>query len=488
MLATFRDRLASPEFRAELKSATIAFVITSLLFGGSLLSLVLGFLIQLLPANNVDRLAEVLFALSLGLAAIAGVYVVPRLARRVRMELARLDISYAPTQETAFFVLLTVVVALSAFNTGNNLLYLIFAILISVIVASGIVSESMLRGLTVGLRFPEHIHAGQVAVLEVSVANQKYLVPSMSLTVGVRLSQKAGPRTADRAAAKRWWTWRGKKSRNTSQDSPPADTTKLDNLVHFVIVGPRARVRQTIEHRFPARGQYDITGFTVTTKFPFGFLQKTRRFAASGTIVVYPAVDAAVSVPKALSEALGARETNRRGLGADLYAIRQYRDGDRRRDIDWKATAKTRRLMVRDRLREDERRVTVRFDPRPGRDLGDAELAAFETGVTYAASLLNRLVRSGVLVRLVTPEAATEFGNTPRHLHDMLRILAVVEPRREVSATGSAPNLPTREPVPEVVFAWNGLLAGGPVLARISFDDLPPADDLKPENKVKKEV
>jgi len=487
MLATFRERLASPEFRAELKSATIAFVITSLLFGSSLLCLVLGFLIQLLPAYNVDLLAEVLFALSLGLAAIAGVYVIPRLARRVRMELARLDISYAPTQETAFFVLLTVVVALSAFNTGNNLLYLIFAILISVIVASGIVSESMLRGLTVGLRFPEHIHAGQAAVLEVSVANQKHLVPSMSLTVGVRVSQKAGPRLPARDTVKRWWTWRGK-SPNKPQNSSPADTTKMDNLAHFVIVGPRARVRQTIEHRFPARGQYNITGFTVTTKFPFGFLQKTRRFAASGTIVVYPAVDAAVSVPKALSEALGARETNRRGLGADLYAIRQYRDGDRRRDIDWKATAKTRRLMVRDRLREDERRVTVRFDPRPARDLSDAELAAFETGVTYAASLLNRLVKSGVLVRLVTPEAATEFGNTPRHLHDMLRILAVVEPRREVSATGSAPNLPTREPAPEVVFAWNGLPAGGPVLARISFDDLPLADDLKPEDKAKKDV
>ncbi len=484
MLATFRDRLASPEFRAELKSATIAFVITSLLFGGSLLALALAFLVQLLELHS---LAEVLFILSLGLAAIGGVYIVPKLVRGVRLELARLDISYAPTQETAFFVLLTVVVALSAFNTGNNLLYLIFAILISVIVASGIVSESMLRGLTVGLRFPEHIHAGQAAVLELSVANQKYLVPSMSLTVGLRLLQKAGPRTADQAAAKRWWTWRGR-SQDKSQNSPQADTTKLDNLVHFVIVGPRARVRQTIEHRFPARGQYDITGFTVTTKFPFGFLQKTRRFAASGTIVVYPSVDAAVSVPKGLSEALGARETNRRGLGADLYAIRQYRDGDRRRDIDWKATAKTRRLMVRDRLREDERRVTVRFDSYPARDLSDAELAAFETGVTHAASLLNRLVRAGVLVRLVTPEAATEFGNTPRHLHDMLRVLAVVEPRRHVSVNGTAPNLPTREPAPEVVFAWNGLPAGGPVLARIAFDDLRTAAGLKPEDNVKKQA
>lgn len=101
MLATFRERLASPEFRAELKSAAITFVITSLLFGGSLLALALAFLAQLLSIY-LAWLAEWLFILSLVLAALAGLYVVPKLARRVRMELARLDISYAPTQETAF--------------------------------------------------------------------------------------------------------------------------------------------------------------------------------------------------------------------------------------------------------------------------------------------------------------------------------------------------------------------------------------------------
>lgn len=480
MLEQLRARFASPEFRAELRSAAIAFVITSLLFGTSLLSLALAFVAQ---SASLYRLAEVLFVLSLGLAVIGGLYIVPKLARRVRLELARLDISYAPTQETAFFVLLTVVVALSAFNTGNNLLYLIFAILISVIVASGIVSESMLRGLTVGLRFPEHIHAGQAVVLDVSVANQKYLVPSMSLTVGVRLAQKAGPRTADQSqtSKRRWW-------RNKPPHRPATAATTLDSLVHFVIVGPRAKVRQTIEHRFPVRGQYEITGFTVTTKFPFGFLQKTRRFAAFGTIVVYPAIDAAISVPRALLEAPGTRETNRRGLGADLYAIRQYRDGDRRRDIDWKATAKTRRLMVRDRLREDERRVTVRFDPRSARDLGDAELAAFETGVTQAASLLNRLVKSGALVRLVTPEASTEFGNTPRHLHDMLRVLAVIEPGPETPGGEALPAFQAREPAPEVIFAWNGLPAGGPVLARIAFEELRPADRVQPSDDGKKAV
>ncbi|MFQ3581100.1 MAG: DUF58 domain-containing protein [Chloracidobacterium sp.] len=462
MLHRLRDRLATPSFRAELKQAAVAFVITSLLFGGSFLSLFLAFTAQFLW---VYEIAQALFIASLVLALLGGLYIVPKLARRVRMELSRLDISYAPTQETAFFVLITVIVALSAFNTGNNLLYLIFAVLISVIVASGIVSESMLRGLSVGLRFPEHIYAGQATLLDVSVANEKYLVPSMSLTVGMRLTQKAGAPVAatDKRGQRRWW---GK---------PKAAPSKLDNLAHFVIAGPRAKVRQTVEHTFPARGQYDIVGFTITTKFPFGFLQKTRRFAASGVITVYPAVDAAVPLPAGLSDALGARETNQRGLGADLYAIRQYRDGDRRRDIDWKATAKTRKLMVRDRMREDDRRVTIRFDPCPGRELTADDRAAFEAGVAQAASLVTRLAKSGTLVRLVTPNATTEFGNTPRHTHDMLRLLAVIEPGDGVADGKEAPERRrrmVREASPEVVFAWNGQPASGAVVAKISFDEL----------------
>lgn len=464
MLQRLRDRLAAPDFRAELKRAAVAFVVTSLLFGGSFLALFLAFTAQFIRLYTV---AQILFVAALVLALVGGLYIVPKLARRVRMELSRLDISYAPTQETAFFVVITVIVALSAFNTGNNLLYLIFAVLISVIVASGVVSESMLRGLSVGLRFPEHIYAGQATLLDVSVANEKHLVPSMSLTVGVRLVQKAGPAAAPSGAApqrRRWFRRR--------EAQPPTDN--IDNLAHFVTVGPRAKVRQTVEHAFPTRGRYEIVGFTVATKFPFGFLQKTRRFAASGTLVVYPSVDAAAPLPAGLSEALGERETNRRGLGADLYAIRQYRDGDRRRDIDWKATAKTRKLMVRDRMREDERRVTVRFDPRPPRELTDADLAAFEAGVTRAASLATRLAKSGVPVRLATPDAATEFGGTPRHVHDMLRILAVVEPRQRDAppppAAGVRRNV--RDAGTEIVFAWDGSPATRGAATVVKFDDL----------------
>src|SRR5260221_717820 len=47
------------------------------------------------------------------------------------------------------FLILTVGIGLGALNTGNNLLYLLLGLQLATIVASGVLSESVLRGLRV---------------------------------------------------------------------------------------------------------------------------------------------------------------------------------------------------------------------------------------------------------------------------------------------------------------------------------------------------
>ena len=56
-----------------------------------------------------------------------------------------------------------------------------------------------------------------------------------------------------------------------------------------------------------------------------------------------------------------------RGRGSDLYRIREYQPEDSARHVDWKATAKSGSLKVREFAREDERRLCIAFDnPEPG--------------------------------------------------------------------------------------------------------------------------
>jgi len=61
----------------------------------------------------------------------------------------------------------------------------------------------------------------------------------------------------------------------------------------------------------------------------------------------------------------GELETNQRGRGSDLYRIRDYEPEDSARHVDWKATAKSGELKVREYTREDERRVCIVFDNPP---------------------------------------------------------------------------------------------------------------------------
>src|SRR5258706_10825454 len=58
----------------------------------------------------------------------------------------------------------------------------------------------------------------------------------------------------------------------------------------------------------------------------------------------------------------GQIQSHARGSGDYLYAIRRYHPSDHMRYIDWKATAKSSTMMVREHMREDEWRLTIVFD------------------------------------------------------------------------------------------------------------------------------
>src|SRR5260370_28431390 len=73
-----------------------------------------------------------------------------------------------------------------------------------------------------------------------------------------------------------------------------------------------------------------------------------------------------------------------RGRGTELYRIREPAAADRARHVDWKATAKTGSLKVREFTREDERRLRVVFD---NAEPGHVSSSAYEHAVSLAATL-----------------------------------------------------------------------------------------------------
>src|SRR5262249_28233381 len=199
-------------------------------------------------------------------------------------------------------------------------------------------SRVSLADVGVALRFPDHIFASEPAELEVTVTNRKRLLPAFSLTVAL-----ADARPVQTVAA-----------------LPPNDN--LRDLAHFEVVPGKSEGRAGIQRSFPGRGIVAVHGFRISSRFPFGFFERRRVVDANGEIVIYPKLKPLDAFYHLLPISQGQIESLAKGSGSDLYAIRQYFRTDHPRHVDWKATAKTARLMVRDFTRDDDRHVTVALD------------------------------------------------------------------------------------------------------------------------------
>ena len=70
------------------------------------------------------------------------------------------------------------VIGFAAWNTGNNLLYLVLSAMLAFLVAANLIARLSLGDVAVQLRFPDHIFAGEPASLNVTLLNHKRLCPA----------------------------------------------------------------------------------------------------------------------------------------------------------------------------------------------------------------------------------------------------------------------------------------------------------------------
>ena len=351
---------------------------------------------------SVGAIASLLFVL------LIMVLVVPPLARSAFAEVAGRGLRIEVTTGGVIFVVILVIVAFAAWNTGNNLLFMVFSIMLSTIFVSWAAARAALRDLTVSARFPDHIFAGEPAEVILTVRNAKLLLPSFSVLVEMR-------GTFDRPV--------GLKKRRRGR-------ARKITLGYFLYVPHRAAAEQSLEQVFPRRGHVLVNGFEISTRFPFGFFRHRRRLGARDVdIVVYPKPEAVTDELNLLPLHTGQTPSLRRGAGHDLLLLRDYQPRDDLRHIDWKATARSRQLTVREFTAEDERRITIVLDTRLTDDIDEENFRIrFESGVTQTASLVQHFIDERAEVSMVLGMDRGRFGTGPEHLYASLRRLALVQP------------------------------------------------------------
>jgi uncharacterized protein (DUF58 family) len=307
------------------------------------------------------------------------------------------------------FLVIIIVVGFAAWNTGNNLLFLVFSLLCSTLFVGWVVARTSLRDLTVSARFPDHIFAAEAAPVIVTLRNNKRVLPSFSILVEAR-----GPG-------------------NESDENPKRRRRHLKRLLaYFSYVPHHAAAEQRVEQLFPKRGHVLIDGFELSTRFPFGFFRRRRRLRARNVdIIVYPKPEVISDELHLLPMYAGRMPAMRRGAGHDLFSMRDYQPQDDLRHIDWKATARSRKLTVREFTSEDERRITIVLDTRLPRNATGDLSDRFERGVVQAASLIKHFIDERAEVRLALGDDVGPFGSGTDQLYRCLRRLALVTPADE---------------------------------------------------------
>ncbi|MEZ4330406.1 MAG: DUF58 domain-containing protein [Myxococcota bacterium] len=301
------------------------------------------------------------------------------------------------------FVAIIFGVGFAALNTGNNLLYLVFALMLAFLVLSGLLSEAALRGIEIERRLPRELFAGQANPVGLRIRNRQRRVPAFALSIEDRVDRAGEPRTT-------------------------AGRT-------FVLrVGPGASVERCYDWTPDARGDHAFAALRVSTRFPFGLFVKSLELAAPTPALVYPALhpaaDGARPDPRRRNDA--AHRPGRAAMGDAVAAVREFVRGDSVARVHWRRSLRMGRLVVGEREGEAGAVVEVLLALAPG-----LSPAVVEQRIEAAASEVVHHLDAGHPVGLHARRTRFAPSAGPAHRRALLAYLARVTPESEAEAGGA---------------------------------------------------
>lgn len=277
------------------------------------------------------------------------------------------------TSSGFIYIVITIVISVAAINTGNNLLYLISSLLLALMALSGFVSLVNLFFLDISLNSPREIFADISARFELTIR-------------------------------KRYW------SSFFIRFETGFGSTFLPYL--------RKNLVNSMWLRFPNRGKIMVDDLRLHSGFPLGFFRRYKRCPTSLEILVYPR-----PIPSLFLPPTGGLHGNERRseysfgeIGDEIKELRDYRPSDPLKWMDWKATARRGRAMVREfyHLEGDSLIIDLSKKSDP-----------WEKRLSEACYLVLEAYKRKLSVSLRLPDMEIGLGDTERHKITLLEALAL---------------------------------------------------------------
>jgi len=295
------------------------------------------------------------------------------------------------TRWGGLFLLAMLALGFAAVNTGNNALMALLGLGLGSYVVSGTWSRQVLGAIELRAPQPRELFAGRPAVLEVELVNPSRLFPGYGLVL--------------------------------------RDPRGKVLLVEALLPAGSTR-RHSVEVEFSERGWSELGPWKLEVLLPLGFFLKSKELLRGQQVLVYPRL-----LPRsgAATHHGGGRRSAEvledRGREGDVVQLRDFREGDDRRQLHWKQTARQRRLIVVDRQRRTESPVFYVVDPRVADPQDRATRDRFELLISEVATGVVRRLERGDSVGLVVGQTVVRPVRTARRAGWLLRPLAEVQPQ-----------------------------------------------------------
>lgn len=252
------------------------------------------------------------------------------------------------------FVLITVLLAVGAVNSQNNLLFWVFGISVAAVVVSGLISGNGMMGLRLIAHPIPDTEVGAFSEVAYTVVSINRLLPVFGLNIGEQSDER------------------------------------LRRSACVLHIRPRGRERAAAQWSPTRRGVHRFERIALESRFPFGFIVKLVEFEAARTaLATPPLIDLDDSILDATGSGVSEHRVRRarRGATGEYFGIRAYNAGDPRRLVAWRPSARRGELLVIEHAEPRGRSVWVHVTRPPA--------AADPVMIERALSIAVSMVRSG---------------------------------------------------------------------------------------------
>lgn len=169
-----------------------------------------------------------------------------------------------------------------------------------------------------------------------------------------------------------------------------------------LVVPPDDNVRGAVDLVPSRRGEGELRALWLRWDGPFGLVRRARRHALDLVVPIVPDIRAVHAAALSMSDhnpLAGLKADRFIGAGSEFESLAEYRQGQDHRAIDWKASARHRKLLVRQYRAERNHQVILAFDT--GRLMGEP---------LDGVPKLDAAINNGLLLSLYSLRAGDRVG------------------------------------------------------------------------------